>query len=1127
MSLFDIDSMESNSVENSFTIEMMNEGVRLQKLEVLNWGTFNKNIWSFDPCGKTSLLTGDSGSGKSTIVDALTTLLVQPRKITYNKAADASAKERNAKSYVLGYYGRKYSLEGKGKPETLRDTNTYSVILGTFKNEITKKIATIAIFYWFKEHDSNPQKIYVVAEQELSIKGEFTDFKGDASYLRSRLKKDGHQTFKDFKSYATRFRKLLGNVSEQALDLFQQTISMKKVDALNEFVRESMLEYDDPNSDISKLLKHYENLNVAYQTVVTAQNQISSLEPISNKGKRYNKLNEEKMQIAEARDNIHIWFAKRLEKIIYNERKSLENSRMKVENDLSGWQHKANRIADELLELNTAIAQNGGNEIERLRQDLKYRQNELGQISNELEKYNKLASNLQLKEVSNFEEFSLNSQKLPEFLETNRLLHKKQQESLAKANINLLETEKELKEIAVELKSLQKRDSNIPSKLVKLRSQMCEELGLDEQKLPFAGELLEVKSSESKWEGALERLCHNFAISILVDGNNYSQVAKWVNDNKLGTKLVYFNTGKNIRNFEFGDVSVDAAYKKLLIKPNSGFTKWLEGQISYLYQHICCETIEEFKSASKAITVTGQIKVGERHEKDDRRKLQDRSRFVLGFNNKKKMKLLSEKTIELKKTVTKYEKKIKQNTIKLDAITKVSFDISNLQAYKDYTVIDTQSKIDVIKITEEKIRALEGSNSKLETLKKQFVELKKEEKIVKSNLAQIQNKQGQINFEISKVEEIEKENNEKLAFFSDSMETSFEYLKAKVKSCLGDSKLNISNAQSHEQKFSKELAKKYDGIQLKLSKLQIDIEKTMNRFRNDYPSESIDLSENILAISDYNRIYDELVYHNLPRYQQQFKEELQGKIIQHISLFNAKLLQNQKKIQKRINEINKSLYDIDYNIGRYIEIKCENSPEQEIRLFKQQLLAVTSGMYSEYTDDELAKQKFTEIQNIIERLKGRADSFDSDKRWRKKVTDVRNWFVFSASERWRETSEEYEHYSDSDGKSGGQKEKLAYTILAASLAYNYRIRDPKQKQEAFRLVVIDEAFLKSSDESAKFGLSLFEKMNFQLLVVTPLLKISTIEPFIEHVGYVSHSDKNHTSQLENIDKETFKRKLLK
>ena len=50
-------------------------GFRLQKLEVYNWGTFDSRVWSLELNGEMSLLTGDVGSGKSTLVDALLTLL--------------------------------------------------------------------------------------------------------------------------------------------------------------------------------------------------------------------------------------------------------------------------------------------------------------------------------------------------------------------------------------------------------------------------------------------------------------------------------------------------------------------------------------------------------------------------------------------------------------------------------------------------------------------------------------------------------------------------------------------------------------------------------------------------------------------------------------------------------------------------------------------------------------------------------------------------------------------------------------------------------------------------------------------------------------------------------------------
>src|SRR3989344_1735649 len=76
-------------------------GFRLHRFEVYNWGTFHNKVWSLRPNGDNTLLTGDIGSGKSTLVDAITTLLVPANRIVYNKAAGAETKERTLKSYVL------------------------------------------------------------------------------------------------------------------------------------------------------------------------------------------------------------------------------------------------------------------------------------------------------------------------------------------------------------------------------------------------------------------------------------------------------------------------------------------------------------------------------------------------------------------------------------------------------------------------------------------------------------------------------------------------------------------------------------------------------------------------------------------------------------------------------------------------------------------------------------------------------------------------------------------------------------------------------------------------------------------------------------------------------------------
>src|SRR5690554_6362535 len=127
-------------------------GFRLERCEVFNWGTFDGKVWSFAPGGANSLLTGDIGSDKSTLVDAITTLLVPAQRITYNKAAGAEARERSLRSYVLGHYKSERGESGLSvRPVALRDHNSYSVILGHFYNEGFDRHVVLAQVFWISD----------------------------------------------------------------------------------------------------------------------------------------------------------------------------------------------------------------------------------------------------------------------------------------------------------------------------------------------------------------------------------------------------------------------------------------------------------------------------------------------------------------------------------------------------------------------------------------------------------------------------------------------------------------------------------------------------------------------------------------------------------------------------------------------------------------------------------------------------------------------------------------------------------------------------------------------------------------------------------------------------------------
>ena len=441
--------------------------------------------------------------------------------------------------------------------------------------------------------------------------------------------------------------------------------------------------------------------------------------------------------------------------------------------------------------------------------------------------------------------------------------------------------------------------------------------------------------------------------------------------------------------------------------------------------------------------------------------------------------------------------------------------------YSSHETIDVLSVERIISEKKERIFQINRSNDILSDLEKQ--KIKKEEELKKSEKKRFDcyKQDGKLDKELEQLVSKQNENEEKLKKENEEGRKIYDFLERDFTNYLEKKSIALIYNEKYEKEYNNNLLKRRSNFQESASNLKNEAEKSMMNFKREYPNETFEMTDEIESLKEYSDMLERLLYDNLPKYQAHFKNELQGKIIRHISLFNATLHSNSKKIAERIAEINLSLKSIPYNVGRYITLNCEDTVEQDIRTFKMQLKSCTEGMTT--MDDALIEQKFKQIKDIIGRFKGRPDFVESDKRWTAKVTDVRNWFIFSATERYNENDEEYEHYSDSDGKSGGQKEKLAYTILAASLAYNYKLNKKENQLSSFRLVVIDEAFLKSSDESAKFGLSLFEKMRFQLLVVTPLLKISTIEPFISHVGFVSHNDITHISQLKNISIEDYRR----
>ena len=149
--------------------------------------------------------------------------------------------------------------------------HAYKAGAGVVVPIISDEEVTLAQVFQQQEATGQPWRRFITADRALSIDPDFTGFGSDLGSLVTRLRDGGAVVDKDFPTYGRAMRRLLGIRSEQAMELFHQTISMKSVGDLNEFVRTHMLEPVDASARIEGILRHFEDLTRAHDAVTRAR----------------------------------------------------------------------------------------------------------------------------------------------------------------------------------------------------------------------------------------------------------------------------------------------------------------------------------------------------------------------------------------------------------------------------------------------------------------------------------------------------------------------------------------------------------------------------------------------------------------------------------------------------------------------------------------------------------------------------------------------------------------------------------------------------------------------------------------------------------------------------------------
>ncbi len=1119
---------------NAFTTKSAEAGYRLEYYQAYNWGTFDKQIFSISPNGNTTLITGANGSGKTTFIQGLLTLIVPEKRLRFYEH------QRTEESYVQGEYGDIETETGR-LIQKLRDdkSKAFSILLATFKNE--DKFITLIQARWFS--GTEMKRKYIIAFKKLNIEDDIKPFDPKGDWLKRLQKKYPKQGTKEIilpfdgpAKYADALLKVFGMRSPKALTLFDQTMRLKVLGSLDQFVRENMLEESRIEDDFQNLRSNFHKLLDAHREMQKAEIQLELLKPVKAKSEELEKTKEELKQLSDLKETLPVYFFQHKKEFLVNE---IERENLLLKNILHKEENltiEIKKAQDEEVELRINIENNEvEQQIKLIKKEIETLEKSKTAKEINLNKYNKSAVEINFAESPDESLFIEQIQKAitrqKDIVE--ELNHSETGIKIKWAGLlnekNNLETQYNDKQ--ADLDRLLKQKNNITGRVSDIRHEILLYTGATEKEIPFIGELIQVLPNEKDWEMAIEKVLHSFALRLIVPEKYYKEVNEYVNENNLKGKIIYerFN-GETFVNSMLSKER-ESILSKIEIKRQSEYSDWIENQIRTNFNYICT-TKNDLPTYNKALTINGLTKNGTRHEKDDRPKTLSKENYVLGWDNKEKKEITREALRKLAILVKDKKEEVAKLVKREKRLEEEKDSIKTFIGFESYSDIDWKTVSNAIQVQQIKKNELEKDNTNIQGLKNQLKELQEviEEKD-KSKVTLIEERTTKNTL----VKSMQKQQTECTTFLKDFTEIDFtemfDAFEEKFKKELKG--LSFENLETKRKIISEaiingslEETKKQRTIELALQSAMKNFKRpddaVMQEFK-DWTSDTHKLGEEIIYADDYIEIHDRIEREELIELKAKFKKYLNEDMISKMADFKTLLDSQEEQIRDSIDALNESLKNIDFkkNPKTFIQLFGVRNSNDELDKFRTSLIDWKPDIseYEKTKDDQILETSFFKIKDLIDNLTAKED-------WRKYVTDVRNWLRFLAKEFYREDLKRPPKIYDNTGKlSSGEQAQITYTIMGAAIAYQYGILKDGMNSNSFRFICVDEAFAKQDEEKADYLMDLTKKLNLQMLLVTPDDKIQIAEPYISGV-HIVHRVNNRNSRIFDTSIEQAKKIII-
>jgi uncharacterized protein YPO0396 len=1092
---------------------------RISQVQVLNWGAYS-GLQAMTVTRAGTAIVGPSGRGKSTLLDAMASVIL-PNPQEFNQAARddrGKKRERTVYSYARGHTDQRRDENGRSATTNyLRPPGGPGFPSGaaiTWETGDGRR-ATSFRLAWVGPDTDGPETIsattvygFVNDRFDLAQLNGITAVRQGASPLsRTSLERyidpdRGDVVDSSQARVHAKMRTVMGMGSTDesqrlAMQLLRRAQASKGIFSINALFKEFVLTEPLALTRWDVALEAYREASRLYDEFETARRRTQTLAPLPAIAEKYRAAGAD--YVAKNRlltgdggcpAGIRVWHA---EKIAAWAEKAVDDNRLaKAEVDeqsatAAKEAEGANRREkDTMNQLTTA----GGDRSKIIQLQLEHAKGTLQEAGAERQR---LASRLWVFGISlptSPGDVTLTHVSLDGLAAQEQGVVKAASDAATKAAGRLWKLGDEAKAREREIVGLRARRSLIPEEANTRRNRIATELGIESDRLRYAGELLQLRPEHRRWEKAVVGLLLSLSSTLLVDSREFARVRRYVYDeDMLGSITMTPAISGASRS-----VPKDGGVPSLLDIADHPFQGWLAGELNETANYFCVETEaglddERPPWARGAITPAG-MRTGarDRFTKDDRR-----LRYPwLGWDNRRLLQDLEEELDSILRELKVAEAAADEAGERREAARVRLEDLLALRSELDWDRIDTSSA--QIRVGELEAQLGQANSPEVDHLT-QLLSTQREEAVrASSKVHRLQEEQGRLDREWGDLASVMDDAKDTVADGSPLTNDERATLATTPFTAPADA-TRIAASFTAAIVSLREQIERHKGDR---EKLEDAVMANIAAYRNLDERTARETDGTIESLPALLAIYQQLVTDDLPRAKNAWLAKVDEDMNRQLRGVLVQIDDDARIIKRGLAPINDVLRHVRFRQDGALSIEPVDRPSSDLKDFRQIITRYTSntiGMDKERDADQVEKS-FTRLRKQLAKLDEQSRSGDA---WRRRVFDAREHVEFQAIET-RPDGVKVVHDGVS-GMSGGEGQELIAFILGAAL--RFRLGDGHEGPPSYASAILDEGFVKADSDYTGRSLSALRALGFQLIVAAPREKATAFEDYVESVAYIN------------------------